>query len=122
VGYFKRAQVDHFWLAPKYQYVDGNPLMFVDPKGLGVEEFFLPELACALNPICRAIAAALIQRAATGILRDFFHDSTIHELLLQHDIISDGVQGGIQAVASGIALTQALRIHLPSMLGHRSPP
>jgi hypothetical protein len=48
-----------------------------------------------------------------GLFKDFLHDPTIHDLMHQHNVISDGLQGAAEAVASGIALTQAIRIHLP---------
>jgi hypothetical protein len=49
----------------------------------------------------------------TGYFKDFLHSTTIHDLMLQHNIFSSALQGALEAVASGVALTQALRIHLP---------
>jgi len=58
---------------------------------------------------------------ATATFRDFAHDATLHDLMLQHNVVSDGIQGAIEALASGVALAQALRIHLPRIFGQGSP-
>ena len=49
----------------------------------------------------------------SGFFRSFLHDPTIHNLLLEHNVISDGLQGTVYAAASSIALRQALKLHVP---------
>jgi len=56
----------------------------------------------------------------TGFFKDFLHDPMIHDLMSQHNIISNATQGAIEALASGISLTQALKIHLPLLLARKA--
>jgi hypothetical protein len=56
----------------------------------------------------------------TDFFKEFLHDPAIHDLMRQHNFASDGIQGGIEALASGIALTQALKLHLPPLFKRAS--
>jgi hypothetical protein len=51
----------------------------------------------------------------SGFFKDFLQDPAVHEFIRQNNIVTGALQGALEALASGMAITQSLKIHLPQL-------
>ncbi|MCU7370607.1 hypothetical protein PEC18_06875 [Paucibacter sp. O1-1] len=98
-----------------YAYVHGSPTMFRDPSGN-----FAPVVACAVNPICRAIAIALVQRAAQQLALRGAATATVAIVrspipgaIAKYPATQFGIGASLEAIFDSLGISDAVSQSLP---------